>query len=292
MQTIEDGVYVGCRQLQVTDDDKHISFPVLIQYPTHTPAVPVSFGPYEMEVSMDAPILSGRAFPLVLISHGNNGSHLLYRTISTYLAKNGFIVAMPEHYGNNRNNTSLENTVENLQLRPRHIKLTIDHLLKESFLSGSIAADKIAVIGHSIGGYTALALAGGEPITRAGDPVEVEHDNRVKAIVLLAPAAGWFNHPANQISCPVLLLTAEHDPVTPAWNAEIILRIATDPSLVSFTKVKNAGHFSFQSPFPAAMKTPGFLPATDPPGFDRVAFHQQLPGDILDFLKQNFESSL
>ncbi|KUO74322.1 MAG: hypothetical protein APF81_02830 [Desulfosporosinus sp. BRH_c37] len=64
-----------------------------------------------------------------MISHGNGGSHLLYRTISTHLANNGFIVAMVEHYGNNRNNNELENTEENLILRPKHLSLTIDKLL-------------------------------------------------------------------------------------------------------------------------------------------------------------------
>ncbi|SEW51559.1 alpha/beta hydrolase family protein [Chitinophaga arvensicola] len=284
MQTGQNNIFTGCRQLQLTDNDNNISFPVLVQYPTYTPAVPTGFGPYQMEVSMNADIIPGQQFPLVVISHGNNGSHLLYRTISTYLAKNGFIVAMPEHYGNNRNNTSLENTVENLQLRPRHVSLTIDHLLTAPFLSGAADANKIAVIGHSMGGYTALALAGGRPITKEGEHVEVPHDNRVKAIVLMAPGAGWFNHPDNHISCPVLLLTAEHDNITPGWNAQVVQKIATDPSLVSFTEVKNAGHFAFISPFPAAMTNPGFPPSSDPAGFDRVAFHQQLPIDILDFL--------
>lgn len=284
MQTTQGEVFTGCRQLQLTDEDNNISFAVLVQYPTHTPATSENFGPYQMEVSMNADILPGQ-FPLVVISHGNNGSHLLYRTISTYLAKNGFIVAMVEHYGNNRNNTSLENTVENLQLRPRHIQLTIDHLLTAPFLQGSIAEDKIAVAGHSMGGYTALAIAGGLPITLEGQHVEVTHDSRVKAIVLLAPAAGWFNHPGNTISIPVLLLTAELDNIAPAWNAAVIFKITTTPSLINHMEIKNAGHFSFLSPFPASMKNPGFLPATDPPGFDREAFHEQLPIAILHFLQ-------
>jgi hypothetical protein len=32
------------------------------------------------------------------------------------------------------------------------------------------------------------------------------------------------------------------------------------------------------------MKSPGFLPSTDPEGFDREAFHQRLPGEVLEFL--------
>lgn len=42
------------------------------------------------------------------------------------------------------------------------------------------------------------------------------------------------------------------------------------------------------------MKKPNFLPSTDPDGFDREQFHQQLPADILHFLnnKLNYKITL
>lgn len=278
-------VFVGSRLLQVKDNANNISFPLLVQYPTHQPSSPVSFGEYTMEVSVDANIVPGQ-FPLVIISHGNGGSHLIYRTISTFLAKHGYIVAIPEHLGNNRNNNTLENTTCNLQYRPAHISLVIDSLLQAPWCSKSIRTDKIAVIGHSMGGYTALALAGGVPRSRQGQTIKVTPDPRLKAIVLMAPGAGWFLNSLQNVSIPILLLMAEHDPVTPAWNAEIILKSIRDPSLVDFRVIKNAGHFSFISPFPASMKNHTFPPSTDPEGFDREAFHQQLPKDILAFLNE------
>lgn len=101
-------IFVGSKQLTVKDEINNISFPVLVQYPTYETPRPIAFGPYTMNVSPDAEIIEGQ-LPLIIISHGNGGSHLLYRTISTHLAKNGYIVAMLEHYGNNRNNNTLEN---------------------------------------------------------------------------------------------------------------------------------------------------------------------------------------
>jgi predicted dienelactone hydrolase len=117
---------------------------------------------------------------------------LLYRTISTFLAKNGYIFAMLEHYGNNRNNNELEKSIKNLQYRPRHLSLTIDYLLRENIFGQSIATDKIGVIGHSFGGYTALALAGGKPRLQSGQQIKVHNDPRIKALILMAPAAAYY----------------------------------------------------------------------------------------------------
>ena len=276
-------VFVGCIKKQVEDKTKQISFPVFVQYPTRIPSKPTAFGPYTMDVSIDADIMEG-SFPLVVISHGNGGSPLLYRTISTHLAKNGYVVAMLEHYGNNRNDNYLENTTENLVTRPRHVILTIDDVLSDGRFGKSILKESIAVIGHSMGGYTALALAGGVPRTREGLTIEVPSDPRIKVIVLLAPGTGWFIRGLEKVTLPILLLTAEHDPVTPGWNTEVVLNWVPDRSKVTLRMIENAGHFSFLSPFPAAMKSPGFPPSTDPEGFDRELFHTQLPVDILDFL--------
>lgn len=278
--------FSGSRQLEISDDKLGISFPVLVHYPTHTPSAPTQIGPYTMDVSTDAEIAAGK-FPLILISHGNSGSHLIYRTISTCLAQHGYIVAMPEHYGNNRRNNELAHTIENLQYRPRHCSLTIDQLLKE--YGSFIIPEKIGIIGHSFGGYTALALAGGTPRTQTGVSVQVESDSRIKALVLMAPAAAYF-YPEGSLSrlnVPILLLIAEHDQFTPQqWTSDIILNRVPDPSQITLRIIENAGHFSFISPFPPAMKKPNFPPSTDPQGFDREAFHRQLPSDILKFLNE------
>lgn len=285
MNSKQFNTYVGCKEIQIRDESKDIFFKVLVQYPTKEPSAPIAFGPYTMDACMNAKLLEG-GFPLVLISHGSGGSHLLYRTISTHLAKNGFIVAMVEHYGNNRNDNELENTKENLILRPKHISLTIDKLLSDSFFGKHIINDKVAVIGHSMGGYTALALAGGIPRTREGKKIETTSDQRIKAIVLLAPGAGWFMNGLDNVTIPILMLTAEHDSITPAWNAETVLKSIPNESLVTFRQVANAGHFSFLSPFPESMRNPKFLPSTDPEGFEREKFHVQLPKEILAYLNK------
>ncbi len=57
-----------------------------------------------------------------------------------------------------------------------------------------------------------------------------------------------------------------------------------DLSNVIHRTIANAGHFSFLSPFPPALTRPDFIPSTDPPGFDREKFHEELPEEIRSFL--------
>jgi hypothetical protein len=84
---------------------------------------------------------------------------------------------------------------------------------------------------------------------------------------------------------PILLLTAEHDEQVPAAHAAIVHLGFPDAGQVAHWVVAIAGHYAFLSPFPVAMATPGFAPAHDPAGFDRVRFHETLPGEIAAFLR-------
>jgi predicted dienelactone hydrolase len=206
--------------------------------------------------------------------------------MGAYLAKNGYIVAMPEHPGNNRNSNELNGTVENLVNRPRHIRLTIDAVSSDAHCRDRVQPNNSAIIGHSLGGYTALAVAGGQPWTRKGQKVEVESDRRVRALVLLAPATGWFmpEDSLRNVTTPILMLGAEHDPFTPRWQGELVLDRIPDRSQITYRIIENAGHFSFLSPFPAAMRNADFPPSVDPEGFDREKFHEKLNAELLDFL--------
>lgn len=277
--------FVGSRSLVVRDAMKDLSFPVLLMYSTDVPAEVVSMGPYSLEVAPDAPLPAGPS-PLVVISHGGGGTPLAYRTLASHLARSGYIVAMPEHPGDNRHDRSLSEALENLENRPRHIRLTLDALCSDAEIGPHLQRDNVALLGHSMGGYTALAVAGGQPWTGPGQKVAVTSDPRVKALVLMAPATGWFvpDHALQDVRAPILLLVAEHDRITPRWQGQLVLDLVPDRAQVTCKIVENAGHFSFLSPFPPHMCNPGFLPATDPPGFDREAFQRQLQQDVVGFL--------
>lgn len=273
------------------------SFPMVTMYPTTEQEAPTRLGPYNISLAVEAAPLAGN-FPLVLISHGSGGSHLVYRQLARTLAASGFIVGMPEHPGNNRNDNSRDGTVENLERRPGHLSTALDWFSEDERFSPLIQTDKIAVIGHSMGAYTALAAAGGvptafsrnEPLERSRTLTSIESDPRIKALVLMAPALVWFRPQGslNAVNCPILLMVGEKDEITPtAYHAKLVLEGVPDPSRVIFREIENAGHFSFLSPFPKIMQHSAdgalFKPAQDPPGFCRESFQPILASYILEF---------
>ena len=258
-----------------------IPFPTLVVYPTSSPERPEQLGLYELSVAKNAPIAAGQ-FPLVAISHGSGGSPWSHRTLAAHLARNGFVVAMPEHPGNNRNNNDLLDTVDNLTNRPRHIRTVIDWAYSSDAFGSHLMHDAVTVIGHSMGGYTALAIAGGIPSSfprespdRQPRRIDVDPDPRVKALVLMTPATPWFMAAGSLsgVRLPILLWTGEKDDITPEFHADLVKAGVPDKALIEHRVAANAGHFSFLSPFPAPMKNPGFLPSQDPEGFDRERFH-------------------
>lgn len=102
----------------------------------------------------------------------------------------------------------------------------------------------------------------------------------------MAPAAVWYREEGalSEIDVPILLLAAEKDKYAPYFHSQIILDGLPDHADIEHRVVDNAGHFSFLSPFPAKMSGPAFIPAHDPPGFDRAHFHKTLNAEVLDFL--------
>jgi predicted dienelactone hydrolase len=188
------GFTAGCRAFEVLDQPTGDPVPMLVMYPCESPERLEKLDPYEISVSMDAAIAPG-IFPLVVISHGTGGSNLVYRSLARRLARNGFVVIMPEHPRNNRNNNDLAGTAAILTNRPRHIRLVMDWAFSNDAFGPSLRPAAATVIGHALGGYTALAVAGGVPtafphetLDHQSRAIDVIPDDRVKALVLFAPA--------------------------------------------------------------------------------------------------------
>jgi poly(3-hydroxyalkanoate) synthetase len=45
---------------------------------------------------------------------------------------------------------------------------------------------------------------------------------------------GWFINSLDKVTIPILMLTAEHDQITTAWNAEVALKSIPDQPQATF----------------------------------------------------------
>ena len=298
---------VGCRAIEVRDERRGLTITAWLLYPTRAPAAPHAFGPWELACAIDAPIdapIDGERVPLVAVSHGNGASPWVHRDLIAHLVTSGFAVAALEHPGNSRGDNALGRAdgvmvIENLERRPHHLRLVIDAAFARL---GDRLAPGVGVIGTSIGGYTAAAIAGGRALTfpddvdaaarRAPDaatlarlvPVAAERDPRVRAAVLLVPALTFFAAPgalAALEETPLLVRSGALDPICPPAQIAHALR---ELAQVDHVTVPGAAHFSFLSPFPAALAS--LPPASDPPGFDRAAYQPVLARDVTAFLRE------
>ena len=188
-------------------------------------------------------------YPIVIASHGLASSPEHFSDYAEHLASYGYVVAVPQHPGSDRQ--QLQNLKRGLSRqifltsefidRPKDISYVIDELERRNQIAmrGKLDLNKIAVIGHSFGGYTALAVAGAT--------LEFEHlaqecpgslnlslllqcsalnldpevyslkDERVKAIALTNPLKSAIFGPKglSRVSIPVYVQAGKYDPATP-----------------------------------------------------------------------------
>lgn len=111
--------------------------------------------------ALNAPPLSTLGRPLILLSHGTGGSAVMLAWLGEALARAGFVVAAVNHHGN----TSAEAvpTPEGFVLwweRATDLSRLVDVLVRDPEFGPRIDVDRIGAAGFSLGGYTALAVAG------------------------------------------------------------------------------------------------------------------------------------
>ncbi len=130
------------------------------------PKVPEMFGDgpavvYGQALENAAINSSSGPYPLVVFSHGFGLNAAAYHTIPEHLASYGFIVLAPEHIEGDWFE-SMAAVID----RPRDIVRTLDYAealnTDDTDFANQIDMDNVAVMGHSYGGYTTLAMAGAQ----------------------------------------------------------------------------------------------------------------------------------
>lgn len=156
--------FVGVRQITASSKERGVDLAVTIWYPADAGGKPVTLGESVFFVGtramLEAPIARGK-YPLILLSHGAGlgGTPEAMSWIATPLAKQGFIVAAPTHPGNTGANRSAAETMK-LWLRPADISATLDAVEKQPLFENHFEPERVGVLGLSMGGSTALTLAG------------------------------------------------------------------------------------------------------------------------------------
>jgi predicted dienelactone hydrolase len=146
---------VGLTQLNGQEGDG----PVTVFYPSSAPDVPVRKGPFLQNYAPEGEPLRGNG-RLVVMSHGSGGGPWVHASLARTLVEAGFVVAMPQHKGDNSSDPSTPGP-ESWKRRPAEVSRAIDAVAKDSRFAALLSLDKVGMYGMSAGGHTALSLAGG-----------------------------------------------------------------------------------------------------------------------------------
>jgi predicted dienelactone hydrolase len=317
---------IGFRETELTDAAGSRTLQVSLWYPTDDtgPAGPIG----ENRVFYGVPTVRNAkpakdARPLVALSHGNGGSWRNLAWLAGAVAEKGYIVVAPNHPGT----TTLDkDAAEAAKLweRPRDLSRVIDAVTKDESLAGKVDPTRIAAIGHSLGGWTVTALAGGRfntqrfarecrahpnpricrlSSTRADEPSPSSklnddlRDTRVGAIVSLdlGLARGFTPESLAAFPVPALIIGAGTDiGDLPAKLESGYLAEHMSASTSRYVEIPDAMHFSFTQlckPGGAALieaDSPGDgIVCRDGGTRGRAAIHQEVADLIVAFLEKS-----
>ncbi|OJU01125.1 MAG: hypothetical protein BGN83_07445 [Rhizobium sp. 63-7] len=152
----------GTQWITITPPHRSAIESVLITYPAKADGDAYTLGADDLWTGVPArrnatPV--AEKFPLVILSHGSGGNAASLGWLTTELARNGFIVAAPNHL----HSTSGDSIpVESFKIweRPQDISALIDTLLADPDWSRIIDKDRIGGIGFSLGGTSMMLAAG------------------------------------------------------------------------------------------------------------------------------------
>lgn len=204
----------------------------------------------------NAKIINGK-LPLLVVSHGTGGNRFSLTWLIDEMVKQGYIVVSLGHYGNTTFHKVPREFVKWWE-RAIDVQFVLDNILGESEFKDHINNEKIGGIGFSLGGYTNIALAGGqvdrtyhkgdrenkkrelppefpktdEVIDFQNDSLIIDSytkykdkvkDSRIKAFFVMAPAIGFGFHSKEQtknIDVPIFIIAGKGDTNSPAkFNA-------------------------------------------------------------------------
>ncbi|MBA0169116.1 alpha/beta hydrolase family protein [Pectobacterium sp. CFBP8739] len=317
---------IGFQQITLADEVNNRPLDVAVFYPVSASSQTTIIGDDAVfpgiAVSKNALPEPGE-HPLIVISHGYGGSWFNQHWLALALVKQGYIVAAPNHPGTTFKNMRVENA-QALWQRPRDLSRVITALLATPEKTGQVDAKRIAAVGHSLGGWTVLALAGGRFSTAQFEKDCLTHaelasctvyekmqvaknaasraqldeslaDPRLRAVVLLdmGMARGFTAESLAAIKVPVLTMAAGyHDEELPTALESHDLAQKLPSAYSTYKEIADATHFSFiQRCKPGAVEiinaeSPGDgMICLDGGDRSREQIHQEVVKDVSEFLQ-------
>ncbi|WP_156119677.1 alpha/beta hydrolase [Leptolyngbya sp. KIOST-1] len=231
--------------------------------------------------------------PLVVISHGFGADRRFFAYLAEHLASHGLTVVAVEHPGSNvaallslppegLSDTAVQSRIlpaSEFLDRPQDISFVLDRLEKINLYSYSLRhrlnTEQVAFIGHSLGGYTGLALAGAaldlrslESYCLTLNPVNVSpadwlqcaaldlpvkyanlRDHRITQLIVANPLTGLLFGEAglSRVRVPTLVIAGTHDSVTPMASQQLrpFMQLPASKHLVT---VVGGSHLSVGDP--------------------------------------------
>lgn len=177
---------------------------------------------FKSSVAVDAPPAACPRVPLVLFSHGWGGCALQSTFVTEELARHGYVVAAPDHadatcaIGSDEINFGRMMMIDSSFLAPESwsdrseigrlhdLRAVIRLVAGDAQLAPIADTSRIGAVGHSLGGYAVLGMAGAWSAWKTP---------QVKAVVAFSPFAAPFiaHGTLAQIAVPVMYQGAESD---------------------------------------------------------------------------------
>ncbi len=278
---------VGVQKTSVVSQDYGRALALTIWYPSKGDGEKTTFGENRIfegtSVHRNATIQDGR-FPLILLSHGSGGRVEGMGWIAERLAEAGFIVAGPNHPGTTSGDSTPAATLKVWE-RTQDVSTIVAAFSTDHRWSGSIDPARIGILGFSLGGTTALELAGvrtdlnayrrycaespeamdcrwmlgnrgyadGEPVSAPFDLADIDkerfeqsnREDRIKAVVAVDPGLANAFQPESLKA--IRTPTAFINLGSRGLIPSVVLSdgIATEVPGSSYAQVDDADHFSF-----------------------------------------------
>ena len=202
------------------------------------------------------PLRGCGTFPLVIFSHGLLGCGDQSIFFTETLARHGYVVVAPDYKDallcsvDGTASTFSSSTQEPPILDPstwndtsfvdrkEYTENVLDGVLQDQQLNPIINVNAIGIAGHSLGGYTALAMVGGWPSWK---------DDRFKAALLMSPYTLPFsiNNTLKGVIVPLMYQGAELDVgITPFLEGNQGAYAQSNPPKY-FVKLRGGSHFTW-----------------------------------------------